>query len=91
MASDRPCSSAISREETCREIRRCVGTQFDPAVAATFIRIPPESLVAIQHGDANVEVVPDETEAAVLAIPGIRFSDREAAIVATAPAAGALG
>jgi len=36
MVSDRPYRSARSRAEALAEIRRCAGTQFDPAVAEAF-------------------------------------------------------
>jgi diguanylate cyclase (GGDEF)-like protein len=36
MVSDRPYRSAMSREVALDEIRRCAGTQFDPAVVAVF-------------------------------------------------------
>jgi putative nucleotidyltransferase with HDIG domain len=37
MTSDRPYRPAISVEEARQEIRRCIGTQFDPAVASAFL------------------------------------------------------
>lgn len=40
MTFDRPYSRAISYEAACREIQRCAGTHFDPAVVATFLSIP---------------------------------------------------
>ena len=84
MTVDRPYSSAMSFEAARRGIRRCIGTQFDPAVVETFLGIPPESLVATQRGDAPVEFVPEETEALVLAVSGRgrgpRFADRQAAV-----------
>ena len=39
MTSDRPYRSAMSREEACREIERCIGTQFDPVVARAFLAV----------------------------------------------------
>jgi response regulator RpfG family c-di-GMP phosphodiesterase len=75
MTFDRPYSSAISFEAARREIRRCTGTHFDPAVVDTFLRIPQEALAEIRRDSVDPEVVPDETEAAVLAISGLRFAD----------------
>lgn len=38
MTSDRPYRSAMSREAALKEIRRCSGTQFDPAVVNAFFK-----------------------------------------------------
>jgi putative nucleotidyltransferase with HDIG domain len=40
ITSDRPYRRANSFEAARREIRRCSGTQFDPAVVDVFLRIP---------------------------------------------------
>ena len=37
MTSDRPYRPAISTEEARQEIQRCIGSQFDPAVASAFL------------------------------------------------------
>lgn len=39
MASDRPYRQGMSLDEIIAEVKRCAGTQFDPAVAASFVRI----------------------------------------------------
>ena len=39
MISDRPYRSAMSLEEALNEIKRYTGTQFDPLVAAAFLKI----------------------------------------------------
>jgi len=39
MTSDRPYRPAIPVEEARREIERCCGTQFDPVVANTFLKL----------------------------------------------------
>ena len=39
MASDRPYRKGMSLDETIAEIKRCAGTQFDPAVAEAFTRV----------------------------------------------------
>lgn len=39
MASDRPYRKGMSLDEIIAEVKRCAGTQFDPAVAASFVRI----------------------------------------------------
>ena len=39
LTSDRPYRPAVSREEALDEIKRCVGTQFDPVVANAFFTI----------------------------------------------------
>lgn len=39
MASDRPYHRAMSMDQIITEVQRCAGTQFDPTVAAAFIRV----------------------------------------------------
>lgn len=39
MTTERPYRSALSVEQALAEIRRCAGTQFDPAVVDTFIQL----------------------------------------------------
>ena len=39
MASDRPYRKGMSLDEVVAEVKRCAGTQFDPQVAAAFVRI----------------------------------------------------
>ena len=39
MTSERPYRSALSKEEAILEINRCKGTQFDPFLAESFIKI----------------------------------------------------
>ncbi len=39
MTSDRPYSKALTREEALRELFRCAGTQFDPAVVEAFAAV----------------------------------------------------
>ena len=39
MASDRPYKRAMSPEQILEELKRCAGTQFDPAVVEAFIRV----------------------------------------------------
>lgn len=45
MTSDRPYRKAMSRDDALAEIRRCSGTQFDPAFADTFIRMINQEIV----------------------------------------------
>ncbi len=42
MTSDRPYRSRVSYDEACAEISRCSGTQFDPRIVESFLRIPPQ-------------------------------------------------
>ena len=37
MIEERPYSPAMSEEDACRELERCAGTQFDPAVVKAFV------------------------------------------------------
>jgi HD-GYP domain-containing protein (c-di-GMP phosphodiesterase class II) len=37
MTSDRPYRKAISHEAAIAELKRCVGTQFDPMIVEAFI------------------------------------------------------
>jgi HD-GYP domain-containing protein (c-di-GMP phosphodiesterase class II) len=39
MTTDRPYRKALSTEEALKEIHHCSGTQFDPGIAAIFIRM----------------------------------------------------
>lgn len=39
MASDRPYHRGLSTKEIMAEVERCAGSQFDPVIAAAFIRI----------------------------------------------------
>jgi HD-GYP domain-containing protein (c-di-GMP phosphodiesterase class II) len=37
MITDRPYRAGMSREDAMAELRRCAGTQFDPAVVAVLL------------------------------------------------------
>jgi HD-GYP domain-containing protein (c-di-GMP phosphodiesterase class II) len=52
MTTDRPYRSALSREAALAEIERGAGTQFDPILAAAFLR-----LMGHRDGDADAERV----------------------------------
>ncbi|BDG59617.1 diguanylate cyclase [Caldinitratiruptor microaerophilus] len=39
MTSQRPYAPALSADEAADEVRRCAGSQFDPVIAAAFLRI----------------------------------------------------
>ena len=49
MTFDRPYSKAISFEAAKAEIRRCAGSHFDPAVVASFLRVPDGMLQEIRR------------------------------------------
>jgi response regulator RpfG family c-di-GMP phosphodiesterase len=53
MTFERPYSVAISFEAARREIERCAGTHFDPAVVETFLKIPLELLETIRNGSGD--------------------------------------
>ncbi len=48
MTSDRPYRSAMSVEEALNETRRCAGTQFDPTVAAAFLKVPMAKIMLVE-------------------------------------------
>jgi len=48
MTSDRPYRAAMPREKALEEIGRGCGTQFDPAVASKFFKIPMDEMVPAQ-------------------------------------------
>jgi putative two-component system response regulator len=48
MTSDRPYRSAMPKEEAFREIERCIGTQFDPAVARAFLNVKATERVPVK-------------------------------------------
>jgi response regulator RpfG family c-di-GMP phosphodiesterase len=52
MTSDRPYRKALSFEAALDEIRSCSGTQFDPNVTESFLRMPMASWIAI-HDAVN--------------------------------------
>jgi cyclic di-GMP phosphodiesterase len=49
MTYDRPYSRAIPVASARAEIERCVGTHFDPSVAATFLALPLECLEELRR------------------------------------------
>ncbi len=53
MTSDRPYRPAMPVEEARQEIRRCIGTQFDPVVASAFLRVDI-SHIAVDKSKAAV-------------------------------------
>ena len=48
MTSDRPYRKAMSLADALKEIERCSGGQFDPAIATAFLNIPTERLSAVR-------------------------------------------
>jgi cyclic di-GMP phosphodiesterase len=88
MTFDRPYSCAISFEKATEEIKRCTGSQFDPAVVATFLTIPVETLAEIRRGGgADTLDAADPAEAAVLSIPSLARALALAARVDAVPVA----
>jgi HD-GYP domain-containing protein (c-di-GMP phosphodiesterase class II) len=49
MTSNRTYRKALPREVALGEIRRCAGTQFDPALAEVFLQITPEQFHSLLH------------------------------------------
>jgi HD-GYP domain-containing protein (c-di-GMP phosphodiesterase class II) len=52
MTSERPYRRASSFEAAAAELERCAGTQFDPAVVLTFLRVPRALVEGIIGHDA---------------------------------------
>lgn len=46
MTTDRPYRAALSEEDALRELRRCAGSQFDPAVVEAFVETAEAVAVA---------------------------------------------
>jgi cyclic di-GMP phosphodiesterase len=95
MTFDRPYSRAITLEAAREEIRRCTGTHFDPAVVATFLTVPLDTLAEIRRGDGEgASRPPDPAAAAVLAIPSLarvlNLVSSDAAVPVAAPHAPAF-
>ncbi len=59
MTSDRPYRSAMSVEEALSEIMRCSGTQFDPVVVATLLKIPLAGMVQAAEQDLSAYATDD--------------------------------
>ena len=53
MTFDRPYSKAIPFDAARREIKRCAGSHFDPAVVTSFLRIPEALLAEISRSSAT--------------------------------------
>jgi putative nucleotidyltransferase with HDIG domain len=63
MASDRPYHQGMSLNEVIAEVKRCAGTQFDPAVAEAFIRIVERegAMFVINSADKVMRTQADKT------------------------------
>jgi HD-GYP domain-containing protein (c-di-GMP phosphodiesterase class II) len=73
MTSTRTYRKAMPLEVTLADIRRCGGTQFDPALTEAFLRIPIDTLRDIlrQQDAAGQEDAPSKSATAVFtALPG---------------------
>jgi HD-GYP domain-containing protein (c-di-GMP phosphodiesterase class II) len=81
MTFDRPYSRAISFDAAREEILRCAGTHFDPAVVATFVRIPLETFADIrrrsltEHATGEISVL-SARAAALGSAPSLTSSGR---------------
>ncbi|GAC1651503.1 MAG: hypothetical protein NVS4B8_26500 [Herpetosiphon sp.] len=53
MISDRPYRRALPIDVALKEIRRCSGTQFDPAIVDIFLSIPEEELRNVRNQYPN--------------------------------------
>lgn len=62
MTSNRCYRRAMTIDDARNEIRRCSGTQFDPAIAAAFSTIPKNVLFHLRHQadhDASTAIIPE--------------------------------
>jgi cyclic di-GMP phosphodiesterase len=71
MTVDRPYCRAVSFETARLEIRDCAGTQFDPAVVASFLTIPVRVLSQIRRHAEESTGEFDAIEAAVRERPSL--------------------
>ncbi len=55
MTSERPYRAAMSHEKAFMEIGRCCGTQFDPGVASTFLKMHLFPKPVLQYAMANLK------------------------------------
>lgn len=67
MTSDRPYRKAMSFAEARKEIQRCRGLQFDPAVVDAFMRLDDETLLALRSAREGRSQTLTQTAAEVLA------------------------
>jgi len=58
MTSDRPYRPAMAVEEAKQEVRRCIGTQFDPVVAGAFLGVDISHITADKSKAAAVMDTP---------------------------------
>jgi response regulator RpfG family c-di-GMP phosphodiesterase len=70
MTFDRPYSRAISFETARDEIERCAGTHFDPAVVATFVKLPLATFAEIRLRILHEQSASDAAAHAVRAALG---------------------
>jgi diguanylate cyclase (GGDEF)-like protein/putative nucleotidyltransferase with HDIG domain len=59
--SDRPYSPGQSLEAAIREVKRCAGTHFDPAIAASFARIAGKPAAATEEHTLLERAAGDDT------------------------------
>ena len=57
MTADRPYKRAVSREGALREITRCAGSQFDPAIAAVFVKVLETGVAAGSAGSMRLKIL----------------------------------
>lgn len=75
MVADRPYRRGRSHQEAILELRRCVGSQFDPRVVEAFVGVlESEALSASRAGHIDDEVGPDEAQAVYSAIADAMFA-----------------
>jgi two-component system cell cycle response regulator len=61
MTNDRPYRGMLDRDAALGELRRCAGSQFDPAVVEAFCAVATE---AAEHADPELEPEPARSEPA---------------------------
>ena len=54
MTTNRPYRKALSIEESLKEIEKCSGTQFDPEIAAAFVKMVQRDGISYEFGDMSL-------------------------------------
>ena len=70
MASDRPYHQALTLDQIVAELRRCAGTQFDPAVVEAFVKVTERRGSDFVVNSAREVRLPDAAAQGAANLPG---------------------